>query len=386
MVDFQFYNPCRILFGKDNESKLPELIRNLGGSRVLMHYGGGSIKKNGVYDKVTQALKDGGIEFYELGGVQPNPRLKLVREGIALCKEKNLDFILAVGGGSVIDSSKAISVGVYQDDVWDCFVNGVYPTKSIPVGVVLTIPAAGSESSDACVITNDEGQLKRGLTCECIYPKFALLNPEYTYSMPKAQIANGACDIMAQLFERYFTNVEHVELTDRLIESALKTMMLYVPRALKDPTNYDIRAEILWTGTVAHNNLLNTGRIGDWASHNIEHELSGMYDIAHGAGLAIIFPAWMKYCAPKNKARFAQFARRIMDIDLTCGSEDAAIAMAIEKLENFNRSIGLPVRLSEAGIGEEHLREMAEKAVQFGPLGNFKLTADDIYNIYKLAL
>lgn len=386
MVDFQFYNPCRILFGEDNESKLPELIRNLGGSRVLMHYGGGSIKKNGVYDKVTQALKDGGIEFFELGGVQPNPRLKLVREGIALCKEKNIDFILAVGGGSVIDSSKAISVGVYQEDVWDCFVKDVYPTKSLPVGVVLTIPAAGSESSDACVITNDEGQLKRGLSCECIYPKFALLNPVYTYSMPKEQIANGACDIMAHLFERYFTNVDHVELTDRLIESALKTMMLYVPLALKDPTNYNVRAEILWTGTVAHNNLLNTGRIGDWASHNIEHELSGMYDIAHGTGLAIIFPAWMKYCTPKNKARFAQFARRIMDIDLTCGSEDVAIAMAIEKLEAFNRSIGLPVRLSEVGIGEEHFREMAEKAVQFGPLGNFKLTADDIYNIYKLAL
>ena len=301
MVDFQFYNPCRILFGKDNESKLPELIRNLGGSRVLMHYGGGSIKKNGVYDKVTQALKDGGIEFYELGGVQPNPRLKLVREGIALCKEKNLDFILAVGGGSVIDSSKAISVGVYQDDVWDCFVNGaVYPTKSIPVGVVLTIPAA-AKAPDACVITNDEGQLKRGLTCECIYPKFALLNPEYTYSMPKAQIANGACDIMAHLFERYFTNVEHVELTDRLIESALKTMMLYVPHALKDPTPITTSAQKSSDRYSCAQQPAQHRAHWRLASYNIEHELSGMYDIAHGAGLAIIFPAWMKYCAPKTR-------------------------------------------------------------------------------------
>lgn len=386
MVDFQFYNPCRIVFGKNNESKLPELIRNLGGSRVLMHYGGGSIKKNGVYDRVTSALKEGGITFFELGGVQPNPRLALVRKGIELVKEQNIDFILAVGGGSVIDSSKAIAVGVYQEDVWDCFVKGVYPTKALPVGVVLTIPAAGSESSDACVITNDDGQLKRGLSCECIYPRFALLNPEYTYSMPKNQIANGVCDIMAHLFERYFTNVEHVELTDRLIESALKTMMYYAPLAMKEPENYDVRAEILWTGTVAHNNLLQTGRIGDWASHNIEHELSGIYDIAHGAGLSIVFPAWMKYCANKNKPRFVQFARRVMDMDYTCGSEDIAIAMAIEKLENFNKSLGLPVRLSEVGIGEEHLREMAEKAVLGGPLGNFKLTADDVYSIYKLAL
>lgn len=390
MINFNFYNPARIVFGKGRELEAGTLVKKYGGKKVLFHYGGGSIKKTGLYDKVIKVLKEEGIAFAELGGVVPNPRLSLVREGIKLCKEQNIDFILAVGGGSVIDSAKAIAAGVFADhDVWDFYTKkAMAPQKALPIGVILTIPAAGSETSSGSVITNDENWLKRSMGSEVLIPKFAILNPELTYSLPAYQTACGASDIMAHLMERYFTNVTHVDYTDRLIEASLRTVLNFAPKVLEEPDNYDARAEMMWVGTIAHNNLLSTGRIGDWGSHDIEHELSGAYDIAHGAGLSIIFPAWMKYVYKENPGRFVQFAVRVFDVDLAFENQEEIILEGIRRLESFYKRIGLPTRLKDVNIGEERLREMADKAmIGRDTFGNFKnLTSEDIYNIYRLAL
>ncbi|MCC8089558.1 MAG: iron-containing alcohol dehydrogenase [Rikenellaceae bacterium] len=388
MIDFAYYNPAKIIFGKKSIGKTGALVKEYG-KKVLLHYGGGSIKKNGVYDAVVESLESSGIEFVELGGVVPNPRLSLVNEGIKICRDNSVDFILAVGGGSVIDSAKAIAAGVDADNVWDYFIDGSKKINSaLPIGVVLTIPAAGSESSPASVITNEEGKYKRSIHSESVIPKFAVMNPEVTYTMPLREIANGYSDIIAHLMERYFTNVKNVDLTDRLIEANMRTILYYGPMAMKEPENYDVRAEIMWGGTIAHNNLLNTGRIGDWASHEIEHELSAEYDIAHGAGLSIIFPAWMKYVNSVNPDKFVQFAERVFDVSLAYDDKSRIINEMIERLENWYKSMGLPVRLSDLGIGEDKLRAMAEKCVENrGTVGQFKkLNADDIYNIYILAL
>lgn len=389
MMNFSYYNPTRLVLGKGVESEAGEYVRRYGGTKVLLHYGGGSIKKNGVYDRVVASLKAAGIPFVELGGVKPNPRLSLVREGIALCKKENVDFILAVGGGSAIDSSKAIGVGVVSDfDVWDCFIDKAEITAMLPLGAVLTIPAAGSESSTSMVITNEDGWYKRGSGNEYIIPKFALINPETNFTLPPYQTACGCSDILAHLMERYFTNVENVDFTDRLLEASMRTVLYNAPLAIAEPNNYDVRAEINFVGSIAHNNLLNSGRIGDWGSHNIEHELSAAYDVAHGAGLAVVFPAWMKYVYKHDINRFIQFAVRVLDVDFAFAQKDRMVLEAIHRLENFYRAIGMPVRLSELGIGEDRLREMAEKAVVHKPtLGEFvKLGADDIYNVLKLAL
>ncbi len=310
MLNFEFYNPARILFGKGMEEQVGKRMAALG-RRVLLVYGGGSIKRSGLYDTVLARLADAGVEVTELAGVQPNPRLGLVREGIRLCRENRLDAVLAVGGGSVIDTAKTVALGACADgDVWDFFERLVPVEKALPVGVVLTIPAAGSESSDSCVITKEEGLLKRSCAGEALIPRFAILNPAFTCTLPPYQTACGATDILAHLMERYFTRVDHVDLTDRLLEATMRTVINYTPLALERPDDYHIRAELMWAGTVAHNNLLDTGRIGDWASHQIEHELSALYDIAHGAGLAIVFPAWMKYVYRADMSRFVQFAVR----------------------------------------------------------------------------
>ncbi len=391
MINFEFYNPARIIFGKDTESQTGKQVSRYG-KRVLLHYGGGSIKANGVYDKVVKSLKEEGLFFVELSGVVPNPRLSLVKEGIKLCKENNIDFILAVGGGSVIDSAKGIAVGVnYNGDVWDLYMDNSklnQLTDVLPVGVVLTIPAAGSESSTASVITNEEGWLKRSIGTELIIPKFAILNPETSYTLPAYQTACGASDILAHLMERYFTQVPNVDFTDRLIEANIRTILNNAPLALKNPHDYNTRAEIMWAGAVAHNNLLNTGRIGDWGSHDIEHEISGAYDIAHGAGLSIIFPAWMKYVYKQNKDKFVQFAMRVFDVDYSFDDKDRIIFEMIERLEGWYLRMGLPIRLSHVNIGDERLREMADKCmVGRTHVGNFQeLKADDVYEIYKLAL
>ncbi len=388
MENFVFQNPTKILFGRGTENQVGcEASRYA--KKILLHYGSGSIKSSGLYERITRSLSDAGVEYTELPGVKPNPRLSLVNEGIRICREKGIGLILAVGGGSVIDSSKAIAMGVpYQGDVWDFFVGKAELKGTLPVGTVLTIPAAGSEASTASVITNENGWLKRGFNSDLIYPRFSILNPELAFTLPKCQIACGVSDIMAHLMERYFTNTLRVELTDRLIEATLKTVIHNGPLVLAKPDDYDAWAEIMWAGTVAHNNLLNTGRIGDWASHDIEHEISGIYDVAHGAGLSVVFPAWMKYLYKHDIARFSQYATRVWNVDYSFRTPEESVLEGIKRLENFYRSSGLPVCLRDLSIGNDRLEEMADKCTNSGKtaVGNFvKLNKDDVYNILKLA-
>ncbi len=387
MQDFVFQNSTKLIFGKDKEQLVGQESVAFG-KKLLLHYGGGSIKKTGLYDRVVQSLLEQGIEIFELAGVQPNPRVSLVREGVALCKQKSIDLILAVGGGSVIDSAKAIAAGTkYDGDVWDFFDGKAEVTDCLPIGVVLTIPAAGSETSEGTVITNEDGWYKRSAGHPTMRPKFAILNPVLTYTLPAYQTACGITDMTAHILERYFTNEKHVELTDRLCEAALRTIINNAQTVLENPENYDARAEIMWSGTIAHNDLLGTGRIGDWGSHDIEHEISGIYDIAHGAGLAIVFPAWMKYVYKHDVNRFAQFASRVWDVETDLNNLEKTALKGIEKTEAFFHSIGMPVRLAEANIGEEHLEQMATKGTGRGPLGNFvKLYEKDVLQILKLAL
>lgn len=388
MDNFTFKNPTKIIFGRGTEKQVGTETAQYT-KKVLLHYGGGSIVKSGLYDRVVTALKEAGVGFVELGGVQPNPRLSLVREGIRLCRDNGIDFILAVGGGSAIDSAKAIAVGVpYEGDVWDFFSGKAVVKAALPVATVLTIPAAGSEASNSSVITNEDGLYKRGLTTEYIRPVFSILNPELTYTLPAYQTACGAADIMAHIMERYFTNTRNVDLTDRLCEATLRTIIRNVPLALAEPDNYDFRAEILWASTIAHNDLLGTGRIGDWASHMIEHEMSGIYDIAHGAGLAIIFPAWMKYVYKHDITRFVQFAVRVWDVEMDFSSPERTALAGIRQLESFFRKIGLPVRFGDIGVVEDRFEEMAAKCTAEGrnTAGNFvKLDKEAVKSIYMLA-
>lgn len=383
-----FINPTRIIFGKGTENEVGKYAK-MYSDRVLFHYGGESIKKSGLYDRVKKALQDENLTVFELGGVKPNPRLSLVYEGIKMCKENNIGLVLAVGGGSVIDSAKAIAMGaVYDGDVWDFFTGRAEVEKALPVGTVLTIPAAGSEASTGCVITKEEGQLKRAVNSEHIYPRFSILNPELAYTLPPYQVACGASDILAHLQERYFTNSKHVEITDRLIEATMKTIINNIPKVLQNPRDYDAWAEVMWAGTIAHNNLLNTGREGDWGSHDIEHEISGIYDIAHGAGLAIVFPAWMKYVYKHDVKRFAQWASRVWNVDYDFFDEEKTALLGIEKYERFLRDIGLPTRFSHVNIGDDKFMEMAKKCTDYDThtTGTFiRLDSKAIYEIYNLA-
>ena len=385
MENFVFNNTTKIIFGKGVENQVGRELK--GYKKVLLHYGSGSIKKSGLYERVVKSLQDAGVEWVELGGVKPNPSLSLVYEGIHLCRENQVELILAVGGGSVIDSAKAIAMGVYYGgDVWDFFDRSVKPQQALPVGVILTIAAAGSESSVSSVITREEGLLKRAVDNPLIMPRFAMLNPELTYTLPPYQTACGVADIMAHILERYFTRVKNVDLTDRLCEAALKTVINFARRALEDPCDYEARAEIMWAGALAHNDLLGTGRKGDWGSHMIEHELSGIYDVAHGAGLAVVFPAWMEYVYKEDLNRFVQYAVRVWGVD-DCFGEPERIALAgIARTRDFFRRMGLPVSLQEMHIGDGRLEEMAEKATQKGTIGNFKkLDKADVVEILRRA-
>jgi alcohol dehydrogenase len=386
MENFEFLNPTHIIFGKNSENKVGEMTKQYG-NNVLLHYGGGSIKKNGVYAAVVNSLKDAEINFYELGGVKPNPRVSLVREGVAICKEKKIDFILAVGGGSVIDSAKAIGIGaLYEGDVWDFFEEKAFVEETLPVGVVLTIPAAGSETAPGSVVTNDEGLLKKTVIHQSMRPKFAIMNPEHTITLPAYQTAAGSADIMSHVMERYFTNVEHTDFTDRLCEATLQTVIKYTPQALEEPENYDVRAELMWAGTIAHNDLLATGRIGDWSSHEIEHELSAVYDVTHGAGLAVVFPAWMKYVYKHNLNRFVQFATRVWGVEYDFDNPERTALEGIRRLTDFFKSIGMPVTLKELNVPEADLENLAKRCAGHRTLGNFvPLKEDDVLNIYKLA-
>lgn len=388
MNNFEFQNPTKIVFGRGVEEKVGAEVAAYS-QKILLHFGGGSIKASGLYDRVTASLKLAGVEWVELGGVQPNPRLSLVQEGVRLCKEQHLGLILAVGGGSVIDSAKAIAMGAVIDgDVWDIFLGQSEPVAALPVGTVLTIPAAGSEASTASVITNENGWLKRGFNSDLIYPRFSILNPELAFSLPKFQVACGTADILAHLMERYFTNVSHVAFTDRLLEATMKTLIDQAPLVLNNPQDYDAWSEMMWAGTIAHNNLLNTGRIGDWASHDIEHEISGIYDVAHGAGLAVVFPAWMKYVLQHDLNRFVQWSVRVWNVEMNVFDLEAVARAGIAKMEAFFHALGLGTKLADLGIQDDRLAEMAEKCTNGDTrtVGNFvKLDRAAVEKVLRLA-
>lgn len=388
MKDFNYCAPTRVIFGKNTELEVGKVLKNAGATRVLMQYGGGSIKKSGLYDRVVKAICDEGIELFELGGVQPNPHLSLVRKAIEIVREQKIDYLLAVGGGSAIDSTKATAVGaVYDGDVWDFYCGKAVPKKAMPVGVVLTIPAAGSEGSNSSVITNEDGWIKRGLGCDLTRPAFAIYNPELTYSLPAYQTAAGATDIMAHIMERYFTNEPDVDMTDRLCESVLKTIIRQAPVAVKEPDNYVARAEMMWASTVAHNDFLSCFRVGDWSSHQLSHELSGMYDATHGAALAVAFPAWMTYVYKHDVQRFCRFAVEVMGVEMDFFHPEETALKGIAALRAFFKSIGMPTTLSELGVPEDKLDVLADKVKRGadGTTGQFvKLTRDDCLKIYQL--
>ncbi|MCL1823953.1 MAG: iron-containing alcohol dehydrogenase [Oscillospiraceae bacterium] len=385
MLNFNFQSPTYFEFGKGAENAVGTLINRFStgdsGRKILLHYGGGSIKKSGLYDTVTAKLKESGLEFVELGGVVPNPMSGLVYQGIELCRKENVGFILAVGGGSAIDSAKAIAAGaVYDGDFWD-FYNGKYIEESLPVGVILTLAAAGSEGSPNSVITKEDTLEKRGASGEVIRPVFSILNPELTQTLPPYQTAAGATDIMVHVIERYFSNTKDVEITDRLCEAVLKTMITETPRALENPDNYEARANIMWAGMVAHNNLCGVGREQDWASHGMEHELSAFYGATHGAGLAVVCPAWMKYVSKQNPFKFTQFAERVWDVK--------GIDEGIAAFEKFLKSIGMPSSITEFGAKEEEIPKIAAH-VRYnddGILGGYvPLKQKNVEEIYRLAL
>lgn len=389
MNNFTFYSPTYFVFGKDTENEAGHYVKRFGGSKVLIHYGGGSIVRSGLLDRVKASLDKEKIDYIELGGVMPNPRSGLVYKGIEMCKKEGVDFILAVGGGSAIDSAKAIAAGaVYEGDFWD-FYEGKTVTEAIKVGTVLTIAAAGSEGSGDTVVTLEDGMLKRGASGEALRPVFSILNPELTQTLPAYQTAAGATDIMAHVFERYFTNTKDVEITDRLCEAILLTMVKEVPRVITDPEDYEARANIMWAGMVAHNNLVGVGRDQDWSSHVIEHELSAMYDVAHGAGLAVIFPAWMTYVMKQDVNRFAQIAARVWGVNMNFANPEETAKEGIKRLKQFLTSIGMPINFNELGAKEEDIPKMVEKIGlgDQGTIGSFlQLSGKDIEKIYRLAL
>jgi len=379
--------PTKIIFGKGTEDQAGKESA-LFSKRLLLHHSGGHAVKSGLLDRVKASLKSAGVEWVELDGVQPNPRLSLVYKGIDIVKKEKLEFILALGGGSVIDSAKAIAMGALDDgDVWDFFEHKRAVSKALPLGTVLTIPAAGSESSESTVITNEAGPWKRGAGSELIRPVFSILNPELSYSLPAFQTACGISDMMAHIMERYFTVEPNVELTDELCEGAMRAIVRNARRVfLGGERDYNARAEIMWAGALAHNNLLGTGRIGDWSSHNIGHELSALYDIAHGASLSIVFPAWMSYNLKVDTKRFARFAAKVWGVDGAFYDFEQAAREGILRMKDFFRSIGLPVSFAEAKLETSRIGEMAKRAVKFGPFGNYrKLEEKDVEAIYRIA-
>ena len=395
MKDFNFYAPTRVVFGRESEDRLPQLIQQYGGSRVLVHYGGGSARRSGLLDKVERLLTDAGIAFVELGGVVPNPLLSKVREGISLCRSEQVDFILAVGGGSVIDSAKAIGYGVgYEGDVWDFWDGRAVPQSCLPIGVILTIPAAGSEMSSSCVITNDDGMLKRGVNSDLCRCRFAIMNPERTYTLPPYQTAAGATDIMMHTMERYFSKYEDALLTDAIAEALLRTVKASTPVVLENPEDYTHRAAIMWASSLSHNDLTECGTEKDFACHKLEHELSGLYGVTHGAGLAAIWGSWARYVMDRHLSRFVKFAKNVMSVEAPDASEVSAKAVAlkgIEATERFFQAIGMPVSIPEL-IGrqatDEEILEMVRKCSRDGKMniGAMEvLKPADMEAVYRLA-
>ncbi len=392
MENFNFYAPTFFAFGKGRESDCGELVKKFGGSKVLIHYGGGSVVRSGLLDRVTDSLEKAGVKFIKLGGVMPNPRSGLVYEGIKLCREEKVDFILAVGGGSTIDSAKAIAAGVvYDGDFWD-FYQGKLIEEALPVGTILTIAAAGSEGSPDSVITHEDGMIKRGASGDAISPKFSILNPELTETLPAYQTACGITDIIAHLYERYLTNTSDVEVTDRLIESLILTMKTEAPKVMKNLQDYQARANIMWAGMVAHNNIVGVGRSQDWTSHQIEHELSALYDCAHGAGLAVTMPAVFTYNMSHDVMRFAQIAVRVWGCQMDFVHPEITAKEGIEALRSFLISIGMPKNFEELGAKEEDIEKLAYtccygRGDEGGRAGGFvSLEQKDVEAIYRLML
>ncbi|MBQ1733650.1 MAG: iron-containing alcohol dehydrogenase [Lachnospiraceae bacterium] len=393
MVNFEYYNPAKIIFGTDVKEKLKKQLAENKTSSLLLIYSGEFVKDLGIYDIVKSSAEELGITFAENGNVVPNPEISLVRELIATAREKKTDLILAVGGGSSVDTAKAVALGTqYQGDPWDFFEQGEYPAGTdaehvLKIGVITTLPSSGSETSNAAILSN--GTRKVGFEDNAIIPSFAIMNPEYTFGLPRFQTAAGVADILSHILERYFSDVQHTDVTDYLLEGATKALFANGPKVLENPKDYDARAEIQWLASIAHNNLLDTGRIGDWGSHRIEHELSAFYGITHGEGMAVVLPAWMKYMAGVKPWKIAQFAVRVLGADTFTHTEEENALYAAESIKAFYKSLGLKTSLTELGINEEHFDEMAAQATKNGtsPVGHYvPLDEKRFKEILKLAL
>ena len=392
MKDFVYYAPTEVVFGEQSEERVAALTKKYGGTKVLVHYGGKSAVRSGLLDKICGLLREGNVGYITLGGVVPNPRLSKVREGIELCRRENVDFILAVGGGSVIDSAKAIAYGVcFEGDAWDIYLGKAEPRQMLPVATVLTIPAAGSEMSEASVITNEEGDVKLGYSNDMSRPKFAIMNPRRTFTLPPYQTAAGVTDMMMHTMERYFSKDDDMDLTSDLAEAVLRRMKTAVFSVLKNPEDYRNRAQIMWGGSVAHNGLTGCGISDDWATHQLEHELSGMFDVTHGAGLSAIWPSWARYVMHENLSRFVRFAVNVMDVPNDFTDPEGTALKGIEAMEQFYHAIGMPINIKELigrDITDEEIKEMTRKCSRdyTATCGCLKvLKAEDMETIYKMA-
>ena len=391
MFDFKYFTPTKVLFGKNTEEKVADLIQEFGGKKVLIHYGGGSVIRSGLLQRVTDLLDKANINYVKLGGAVPNPHLSLVYQGIELCKKEGIDFLLAVGGGSAIDSAKAIGYGVANGgDVWDFYDGKRKANGCLPLGVILTLAATGSEMSDSSVITKEEGLIKRGYSSDFGRPRFAILNPELTMTLPDYQTACGCTDIMMHTMERYFTNGGIMEITDSMAEALLRTVKENAKLLVKDPNNYEARAEVMWAGSLSHNGLTGCGNDGgDWMTHKLEHELGGLYDVAHGAGLAAIWGSWARYVYKNCLPRFKRFALNVMGV-ANNGSDEEIALKGIESMEDFYREIKMPTNLRELGVNatDEDLKLMAHKCAigVGGAKGSAKLLhEDDMLEIYRMS-
>ena len=387
MNAFSFYNPVKIHFGKGSIEHLRKELPSYG-KNILIVYGGGSIKSNGVYDDILTILNDLSMNVFELSGVEPNPRVETARKGIAICKEHNIDIVLAIGGGSVIDCSKLIAAGAkVEQDAWDVVTKKVFATEALPLATVLTLAATASEMNSGSVITNAETKEKFSWGSPAVFPKFSILDPTYTFSVPTNQTVNGVVDTMSHIFEQYFNNATNTPLTDEMSEGILRTLIEVAPKALKEPSNYDYRETLMLAGTLGLNGFLSLGARGDWATHNIEHAVSAYYDIAHAAGLAIIFPNWMKHNLPVNPTRFAKLAVNVFGIDATGKTEEQVALEGIDALSAFWTSIGAPNKLADFGIDATYFEQMIEHCMVNGPFGNFnKLHAEDVRKILEMSL
>ncbi|MBC5690565.1 iron-containing alcohol dehydrogenase [Mediterraneibacter sp. NSJ-55] len=388
MLDFNFCVPTNFIFGRDTHKKVGETIKGLGYKKVLVNYGGTFLQETGLLDVVLNSLKNSGLEVVELDGVLPNPRLGLVYRGIELCRAEKVDIVLAIGGGSTIDTCKAIAAGVpYKGDVWDYYMTGEPVLEALPIGVILTIPASGSESGCGSMITNEENGLKRGAGGPGLYPKFAICNPELTYSLPTVQTACGMADMFTHVCERYFSNTQDTYIIDAMDEGFFRSLIEIAPKLLKDPNNYNLRSEIMWMGTIAHNDTLGIGRVQDWGTHDMGHEISGMYDTTHAFSMSIMLIAWMKYVYTHDIERFVRYAKYAFSIKTEGKTREEIALEGIQSTEMFMKDIGMPVRLSEIGISDTNFEEMADKAlIGKEHIGNFvELKKDDIIKIYQLA-